>query len=77
MTKSEIERLPKEFLVDIALAAVRYTNTRGQSGAVAHYRKLREYCQYARDYLAIPDQAEVIEAELVAVVQQIIDRRAA
>lgn len=69
MTKSELERLPKEFLVDIALAAVRYTNTRGQSGAPAHYRKLREYCRYARDYLAIEEPAvKAIEADLMAVV---------
>lgn len=74
---TDLSRLPPEFKDAIVKAALRYVLMRGQPGAVAHYNKLREYCRYARDYLAIPDQAEVIEAELTAVVQQIIDRRAA
>lgn len=65
-----LDKLPPEFKDAIVKAALRYVLMRGQPGAPAHYNKLREYCRYARDYLAIEMPADRIEADLMATVKK-------
>lgn len=73
---TDLSRLPPEFKDAIVQAALNYTNVRGEPGAVAHYNKLREYCRYARDYLAIELPADRIEARLMETVKEIMRQAA-